>query len=73
MGLEGAKSKTADRTSDQGDHGAGVSNRVCELCGESVFPVPIGCLKELSPHLLCDVFRDEARDEAGGNRRGLPE
>ncbi len=71
--MRGAKRKTADRTSDQGDHGAGVSSRVFELCGESVFPVPTGCLKELSPCLTYDVFRDEVRDEAEGNRRGLPE
>lgn len=69
----GAKRKTADRTSDPSDHGAGVSNRFCELCGESVFPVPTGCLKELSLRLPYDVFRDEARDEAEGNRKGLPE
>ena len=66
----GAKRKTADRTSDQGGHGAGVSNRVYEPCGESVFLVPIGCLRELSLRLPYDVFRDEAKDEAGGNRRG---
>jgi hypothetical protein len=69
----GAKRKTADRTSDQGGHGAGVSNRVFEPYGESVFPVPTKYLRELSPCLPYDVFRDEARDEAGGNRRGLPE
>ena len=73
MGLEGAKRKTADRTSDPGGYGAGVSNRVFEPYGESVFLVPIGCLRELSPRLPYDVFRDEARDEAEGNHRGLPE
>ena len=69
----GAKRKTADRTSDQGDHGAGVSSRVFELCGGPVFPVLTRCLRELSPRLPYDVFRDEARDEAEGNHRGLPE
>ncbi len=69
----GAKRKTADRTSDQGGHGAGVSNGVFELYGESVFPVPTGCLRELSPRLPYDVFRGEAKDEAEENHRGLPE
>jgi hypothetical protein len=65
--------KTVDRTSDQGGHGAGVSNRVSEPYGESVFPVPTRCPIELSPRLPCDVSRDEARDEVGGNRKDLPE
>ena len=69
----GTKRKTADRTSDQGGHGAGVSNRVFELCGESVFPVPTGYLRGLSKRLTYDVCRDEAKDEAEVNHRGLPE